>query len=145
MRAAAIALLTSLFLASPVLAATTSYAAAPYDHLGVVIQAERIFLKKDKIYFRLRVVNNTGKFMLIDKDQFQIQVAGAVLSREKGVFGKYAKPRLLNPGLSQALDVEFRIGRYPSPVALVLEHGIVVNSKTLKLPSLKAKPIGASD
>lgn len=144
MRAATIALLTGLLLAPPVLAAETSYTAAPYEHLGVVIQADRIFLKKDKIYFRLRVINNTGKFMMIDKDQFQIQVAGAALSREKGVFGKYAKPRLLNPGLSQALDVEFRIGTYPSPVALVLERGIVVDSRPLKLPNFKARPIGAS-
>src|SRR5688572_20776744 len=92
------------------------YATRDYKHKGVVIQADEVFQKKDKIWFRLRVVNQTGKFLTIDKQQLQLKVGGATLAREKGVFGKYAKPNTIAAGVSGELNVEFVIGEVPQPV-----------------------------
>ena|SRR6185436_7718983 len=132
-------LLLTLLLAS----AQYRYATHPYNHKGVSIQADEVFHKKDKVWFRLRIINQTGKFLTIDKGQVQLRVSGSLLPREKGVFGKYAKPKTINPGLSDEFNIEFVIGEVPQPIAMVLEQGFVVEGKSLSLPDYPAEPAGA--
>lgn len=123
-------------------AAEVIYSADTYEHLGVVIQAEKIFLKKDKLWFRLRVINETGKVMTIDKEQMQLRLGKSVIAREKGTFGKYSKPQHVSPGVSAQLHVEFVIGELPQSVALVLRRGLIVDGKSIALPDYPAAPLG---
>src|SRR3569832_1514773 len=74
---------------------------AGYEHRGVLITPLKIYLKGKKLWFELNVINNTGKLLTIDKNQITLKLEGAELPREQGVFGKFAKPHLVNPGLSQ--------------------------------------------
>lgn len=124
-------------------AAEVTYAARPYDHKGVTLNPVRLWLKKNKLWLRLLVINHTGKLLTIDKAQLQLKLPdGAQIAREAGVFGKYGKPHYVGPGLSHELNVEFMIGPVPVPVALVLRQGFIVDGRALPLPDYPLSPIG---
>ena len=118
------------------------YGAAEYDNKqGVVLSAERIVLKGDKIWFRFNLLNNTGKVLVIDKVQMHLRLEdGQVVAREGGVFNKHPKPEVVMAGVSQQFAIEFAMGKDPVPVALILDHGVIVDGKSLPLPPYKTAP-----
>jgi hypothetical protein len=61
--------LVGLFAPRQAVALEVVYAAKEYAHNGVEVTAEKVFLKGNKLWFRLRVINNTGKLLTIDKSQ----------------------------------------------------------------------------
>lgn len=120
-----------------------TYAAKPYESHGVQLNVSKIFHKGDKVWFRLRVVNSTGKVLTIDKNQIQCRLPDdTVVTRAMGVFGKYAKPSNIGPGLSSELNVECEVGAVPVPVALVLKQGFIVDGKSLPLADYRANAAG---
>jgi hypothetical protein len=128
-------------LPSLALAGETPYSAQEYKHKGVSLAPEKIFLKKDKLWVRLLVINDTGKFLSVDKAQVRAKLAsGAVVSRETGTFGKNPKLAVIQPGASHALYVEFIVGEAPAPVDVLLDRGFILEGKTLALPPLSVVP-----
>jgi hypothetical protein len=118
-----------------------NYSAAPYDHEKISITPERIWLKGDKIWFKLRVANASDKVVIFDKEQIQAKLPdGRVLSRARSVFAGQAKPSMVLPGGSQPLWVEYVIGKAPLQVALQLGHGFVLDNKPIALPDFVANP-----
>lgn len=124
-------------------AAEVLYSTRPYEHRGVLIVAQKVFLKGKKLWFRLNVVNNTGKLLTIDKNQILLKVGGGQLARDQGVFGKYGKPHMLNPGLSHELYVEYVTGEIPQPASLLLGQGFIVDGRSLPLPEYPVAPAAA--
>lgn len=119
------------------------YAAKPYESHGVQLNVARIFHKGDKVWFRLMVVNSTGKVLTIDKNQVQCRLPDdTVVMRAMGVFGKYAKPSSIGPGLSSEFNVECPVGPVPVPIALVLKQGFIVDGRSLPLADYRANAAG---
>jgi hypothetical protein len=136
--------LSALLCSRPAFAGEVIYTAQPYSFHGVTINAQKIFLKGNKLWLRLLVINGTGKLLTMDKTQMQGRLqSGAVIPREAGVFGKYAKPNIINPGLSHELNIEFTIGPVPQPLSLILRQGLIVDGKSLPLPDYPVRPIGS--
>ncbi|HEX6835713.1 MAG TPA: hypothetical protein VF334_04030 [Polyangia bacterium] len=120
-----------------------TYSAQPYDHDKVTVTAEKIWLKGDKVWFKLRVMNGTDKVLIFDKEQIQAKLPdGRVLSRARSVFAGQAKPSMVMPGGSQPLWVEYVIGKTPLQVSLLFSHGFVLDGKPISLPDFVAGPTG---
>jgi hypothetical protein len=118
-----------------------SYAAQPYEHDKITVAAEKIWLKGDKIWFKLRVMNGSDKVVIFDKEQLQAKLPdGRVLSRARSVFAGQAKPSMVMPGGSQPLWVEYVIGKVPLSVSLLFNHGWVKDGKPVSLPDFVANP-----
>ncbi len=129
--------------AAPAWAGEISYTAAPYDSQGVQLNVAKIFHKSEKVWFRLIVINKTGRVLTIDKNQIQCQLPdGRVTTRAMGVFGKYAKPSSIAAGLSAELNIECLVGEVPQPVAVLLRQGFIVDGQSLPLPDYQASPGG---
>jgi hypothetical protein len=138
---AAVAVVAAL--AAAALARSVSYRAVPYSHANVTINAQSIQLKSGKLICRFLVINGTDQLMTIDKNQITAKLPdGRVLPRELGVFGKYAKPANVSPGLSHALDLDFKLGDVPFAVDLDFAHGFIVGGKPIALPALSVQPTG---
>jgi hypothetical protein len=121
-------------------AGEVSYSAAPYDHEKISITPEKIWLKGDKVWFKLRVANASDKVVMFDKEQIQAKLPdGRVLSRARSVFAGQAKPSTVLPGGNQPLWVEYVIGKTPLQVSLQL-HGFVLDGKAIALPDYVANP-----
>jgi hypothetical protein len=60
------------------------------------------------------------------------------------VFGKFAKPHIINAGLSHDLNVEYVIGEVPKPAALLFKRGFIVDGKSLPLPDFHVVPAAAN-
>jgi hypothetical protein len=119
------------------------YSAPTYANHQITINAEKIWYKKDKVWFKLRVLNGTDKVLTFDKEQIQAKTPdGRVMSRERSVFAGQAKPSTVMPGGSADLWVEYKVGSVPVEVSLQLDHGFVLNGKPLSLPRYTAKPLG---
>lgn len=132
-----------LVLASSALAfaGEITYRALPYEHERVTIAPERIVLKGNKVWFKLRVINGTDRVLIFDKEQIQAKLPdGRVLARARSIFAVQAKPASVMPGDSQPLWVEYVIGRVPLQVSLVFSHGFVLAGKPLPLPDFVATP-----
>ncbi len=120
-----------------------SYAAAPYEHEKITVTPEKVWLKGDKIWFKLRVINGTDKVLIFDKEQLQAKLPdGRVLSRARSVFAGQAKPSTVLPGGSQPLWVEYVIGKVPLQVSLLFTHGFVLDGKPIALPDFVVNPQG---
>src|SRR4051812_42185442 len=118
-----------------------SYAAQPYEHDKITVAAEKIWLKGDKIWFKLRVMNGSDKVVIFDKEQLQAKLPdGRVLSRARSVFAGQAKPSTVLPGGSQPLWVEYVIGKTPLQVSLLFNHGFILDGKPVSLPDFVASP-----
>ena len=118
-----------------------NYSAAPYDHEKISITPEKIFLKGDKIWFKLRVANGSDKVVMFDKEQIQAKLPdGRVMARARSVFAGQAKPSTVIPGGSQPLWVEYVIGKVPLQVSLQLGHGFILDGKPIALPDFVANP-----
>lgn len=144
LRIAGAAVAGGAVLAAPAMArADVVYSTSQYEHNGVVLMTDKVFLKGKKLYLRLRVINKTGKLLTVDKRQLQLKLStGALLMREEGVFGKFAKPNNIDPGLSHDLNIEFMAGEIPLPAALILKEGFIVEGKALPLPEFAITPAG---
>ncbi len=112
-----------------------------YSHQGITIQPKEIYFDGGKLTVRVIVINETGKSLSLDKAQIQLRVGDSILPRDEGVFGKFAKPALVAPGLSHPLYIDFRLAA-PGPVKLVLAHGFIVDGQSLPLPDLPIAPLG---
>lgn len=120
-----------------------SYTAQPYEHDKITVAPERIWLKGDKVWFKLRVMNGTDKVLIFDKEQIQAKLPdGRVLSRARSIFAGQAKPSTVLPGGSQPLWVEYVIGKTPLQVSLLFSHGFVLDGKPIALPDFVANPGG---
>ncbi|HEX8950980.1 MAG TPA: hypothetical protein VF945_03995 [Polyangia bacterium] len=120
-----------------------TYSAQPYEHDKVTVSAEKIWLKGDKVWFKLRVMNGTDKVLIFDKEQIQAKLPdGRVLARARSVFAGQAKPSMVMPGGSQPLWVEYVIGKTPLQVSLQFSHGFVLDGKPISLPDFVAGPTG---
>jgi len=120
-----------------------TYSAQPYEHDKVTVAPEKIWLKGDKVWFKLRVMNGTDKVLIFDKEQIQAKLPdGRVLSRARSVFAGQAKPSTVLPGGSQPLWVEYVIGKTPLQVSLQFSHGFVLDGKPISLPDFVASPSG---
>lgn len=120
-----------------------TYSAQPYNHDKVTVAPEKIWLKGDKVWFKLRVMNGTDKVLIFDKEQIQAKLPdGRVLSRARSVFAGQAKPSMVMPGGSQPLWVEYVIGKTPLQVSLLFSHGFVLDGKPISLPDFVASPSG---
>lgn len=120
-----------------------AYSAQPYQHDKVTVAPEKIWLKGDKVWFKLRVMNGTDKVLIFDKEQIQAKLPdGRVLSRARSVFAGQAKPSMVMPGGSQPLWVEYVIGKTPLQVSLQFSHGFVLDGKPISLPDFVAGPTG---
>lgn len=120
-----------------------NYSAAPYEHDKVTVTPEKIWLKGDKIWFKLRVMNGTDKVLMFDKEQLQAKLPdGRVLSRARSVFAGTAKPATVIPGGSAPLWVEYVIGKVPLQVSLLFSHGFILDGKPISLPDFVASPQG---
>jgi hypothetical protein len=125
------------------LAGEISYTAQPYEHDKITVAPERIWLKGDKVWFKLRVMNGTDKVLVFDKEQIQAKLPdGRVLSRARSIFAGQAKPSTVLPGGSQPLWVEYVIGKTPLQVSLIFSHGFVLDGKPIALPDFVANPGG---
>ncbi len=132
-----------LLAAGLVFAGDIVYAAQPYQANGITVSAEKIWLKKDKIWFRLRVMNGTDKVLMFDKEQMQAKLPdGRVLARARSVFAGQAKPATVLPGGSAPLWLEYVIGTTPLQVSLLFQHGFVLDGKPIALPDFVANPVG---
>ncbi|HEX6837086.1 MAG TPA: hypothetical protein VF334_10965 [Polyangia bacterium] len=120
-----------------------NYTAQPYEHDKITVAPERIWLKGDKVWFKLRVMNGTDKVLIFDKEQIQAKLPdGRVLSRARSIFAGQAKPSTVLPGGSQPLWVEYVIGKTPLQVSLLFSHGFVLDGKPIALPDFVANPSG---
>lgn len=120
-----------------------AYSAPPYEHDKVTVTPEKIWLKGDKVWFKLRVMNGTDKVLIFDKEQIQAKLPdGRVLSRARSVFAGQAKPSMVMPGGSQPLWVEYVIGKTPLQVSLQFSHGFVLDGKPISLPDFVASATG---
>jgi hypothetical protein len=120
-----------------------TYAAQPYAHDKITVAPEKIWLKGDKVWFKLRVMNGTDKVLMFDKEQIQAKLPdGRVLSRARSVFAGQAKPSTVLPGGSQPLWVEYVIGKTPLQVSLMFSHGFILDGKPIALPDFVAGPQG---
>lgn len=118
-----------------------SYSAAPYEHEKISVTPEKIWLKGDKVWFKLRVSNASDKVLMFDKEQIQAKLPdGRVLSRARSVFAGQAKPSTVIPGGSQALWVEYVIGKTPLQVSLQFSRGFILDGKPIALPDFVANP-----
>jgi hypothetical protein len=118
-----------------------SYNVAPYTHDKITVSPEKIWLKGDKIWFKLRVMNGTDKVLVFDKEQIQAKLPdGRQMARARSVFAGQAKPSTVMPGGSQPLWVEYVIGKTPLQVSLLFNHGFVLDGKPISLPGFVANP-----
>jgi hypothetical protein len=130
-----------LVLSGIAIAGEIVYSATPYDHDKITVAAEKIWLKGDKIWFKLRVMNASDKVVIFDKEQIQAKLPdGRVMSRARSVFAGQAKPSMVMPGGSQPLWVEYVIGKTPLQVSLLFGHGWVMDGKPITLPDFVASP-----
>ncbi|MCU1278356.1 MAG: hypothetical protein JWM53_1902 [bacterium] len=117
------------------------YSVAPYEHDKISVTPEKIWLKGDKIWFKLRVANASDKVLMFDKEQIQAKLPdGRVLARARSVFAGQAKPSTVIPGGSQPLWVEYVIGKAPLQVSLQFSHGFILDGKPISLPDFVANP-----
>jgi hypothetical protein len=125
-------------------AGETAYAGpVPFDRHGVMVSPRELFLKDNKIWLRLTVINNTGKVMVLDKNQILAHLPdGRTLSRALGTFGKYARPAVVQPGLSHDLNIEYEMGPAPMEVTIDFNLGFIVDGKTQPLGPYVVKPMG---
>jgi hypothetical protein len=125
------------------LAGEITYSAAPYTNDKVTVAAEKIWLKGDKVWFKLRVMNGSDKVLMFDKEQIQAKLPdGRTMARARSVFAGQAKPSTVLPGGSQPLWVEYVIGKTPMQVSLMFSHGFVLDGKPIALPDFVASPTG---
>jgi hypothetical protein len=118
-----------------------TYAAAPYEANKITVTAEKVWLKKDKIWFKLRVINGTDKVVIFDKEQIQAKTPdGRVFARARSVFAGQAKPSTVLPGASQPLWLEYVIGDVPLQVSLIFKHGFILDGKPIELPDFTVNP-----
>ena len=143
-RLQSVAVLALVLVASAVaFAGEITYSAQPYEHDKITVAPEKIWLKGDKVWFKLRVMNGTDKVLIFDKEQIQAKLPdGRVLSRARSVFAGQAKPSTVLPGGSQPLWVEYVIGKTPLQVSLMFSHGFVLDGKPITLPDFVAGPSG---
>jgi hypothetical protein len=120
-----------------------NYAAKEYSHNKVTVNATKIWLKKNKIWFKLTVINGTDKLLIFDKEQIQAKTPdGRTFARARSVFAGTAKPVTINPGMSAPLWVEYEIGEMPLEVSLLFSHGFVLDGKPIALPDFVVDPVG---
>lgn len=133
-----------LLLGGSALASQTPYSGPPaYDHEGVTVTVEQIFLKGSKLWVRLNVINHGHGVLVIDKNQIQAQLGdGRSLGRAMGTFGHNAQPANLMPGMAHALYVEYEIGKQPQPVTLRFDRGFYLDGKPVALPPYALIPLG---
>jgi len=118
-----------------------TYSAQPYEHDKITVAAEKIWLKGDKVWFKLRVMNGSDKVLVFDKEQIQAKLPdGRTMARARSVFAGQAKPSTVMPGGSQPLWVEYVIGKTPLQVSLLFNHGFVLDGKPISLPDFVANP-----
>ena len=118
-----------------------NYSATPYQHDKITVAAEKIWLKGDKIWFKLRVMNGSDKVLMFDKEQIQAKLPdGRQMARARSVFAGQAKPSTVIPGGSQPLWVEYVIGKVPLQVSLLFNHGFILDGKPISLPDFVASP-----
>ena len=143
-RLQSVAVLALVLVASAVaFAGEITYSAQPYTHDKITVAPEKIWLKGDKVWFKLRVMNGTDRVLIFDKEQIQAKLPdGRVLSRARSVFAGQAKPSTVLPGGSQPLWVEYVIGKTPLQVSLMFSHGFVLDGKPITLPDFVAGPSG---
>jgi hypothetical protein len=131
--------LSILLSASAAWAGETPYTGEPYEHNKITIQADKIWHKSGKVWFKLTVVNGNDKVVVFDKEQIQAEVGGKVVSREKSVFAGTAKPSDIAPGTSKPLWVEYKANDTET-VSLILKRGFTLDGKPIELPNYTAKP-----
>jgi hypothetical protein len=133
-----------LTLSRMALAGEMVYSAEPYSHDGITVNAQQIFLKKGKIWFKLLVINGTDKLLMIDKNQIMCRLPdGRTLAREVSVFAGHGTPHEVAPGLSHPLYVEYKIGDLPLQAKLQFDHGFILGGKPIVLPEYVASPLGS--
>lgn len=132
--------LSILFSAATALAGETPYTAPPYEDKKVTINAEKIWHKSGKVWFKLKVVNGTDKPLTYDKEQIQANVSGKVLSREKSVFAGTAKAVTLAPALSGDLWVEYKASDTEAVTLLFSKAGFIQDGKAFPLKDYTATP-----
>ena len=138
-----LATLVVLVAAAPAWAGETMYAAQPYEANKITVAPEKVWLKKDKIWFKLRVMNGTDKVLVFDKEQIRAHTPdGREFARERSVFAGQAKPSTVAPGGSQPLWVEYKIGETPLQVSLIFKHGFMLDGKPIELPDFTVNPTG---
>jgi hypothetical protein len=135
--------LAVLVAAGTAFAGEIMYSAQPYENSKITVVPEKVWLKKDKIWFKLRVINGTDKVLIFDKEQIQAHTPdGRVFSRERSVFAGQAKPSTVLPGGSNPLWVEYKIGATPLQVSLIFKHGFILDGKPIELPDFTVNPTG---
>src|SRR5688572_5943325 len=110
-------------------AASTTYNADPYEHSKITIAVKEIYYKKDKIWFRLTVVNSTGKELRIDRDQMMVKASTGLKTRKKSMFGS-GGPYTIKAGESGPLNIEFEVPESDASINLVLKSGVIVDGKS---------------
>jgi hypothetical protein len=130
-----------LALAAPA-RAKDSWAVPPYDNNGLNIDAKEVVVKAGKIWFKLNFVNNTGKELGINPDQFQLKTPdGRTATRVKGMLDSRAHgAKIVPPGAGERLDFEFLINDGNKKATLSLANGLTVGGKPVKFPDLVALP-----
>ena len=119
-----------------------TYAAKEYSHNKISVNVTKVWLKGDKIWFKLTVINGTDKLLVFDKEQIQAKTPdGRVFARERSVFAGRAKPATVGPGLSEPLWVEYKIGDVPLEVALQFKQGFILDGKPIALPEFIVDPV----
>jgi hypothetical protein len=119
-------------------AASTNYNAGPYEHNKITIAVKEIYYKKDKIWFRLTVINGTGKELRIDRDQMTAKASTGIKMRKKAIFGISGGVYSIKAGESGPLNIEFEVPEDAS-IDLVLKQGIILEGKSIPLPNFTAK------
>jgi outer membrane protein OmpA-like peptidoglycan-associated protein len=123
----------------------TYYVAPPvYDQKQVTIVSREIRLGWDgTIWLKLVVGNHTGKEMIIDFNQIYAQrVDNSTVAREKSVIPSRNKPVSIPGGLSADLSLDYKVGKTPAPLELVLNKAFIVGGKPLALPNYEIDPVG---
>lgn len=132
--------LTILSSASVALAGETPYVGPDkYEDKKITLQADKIWHKSGKVWFKLTVINGSDKTVIYDKEQIQAEVGGETRSREKSVFAGTAKAVTLAPGLSGQLWVEYK-AKDTEPVTLLLGRGFIIDGKPTPLKNFTATP-----
>lgn len=133
--------------AAPARAGETVWSAPPYEHNGVVVNAKSITLSgKGKLWFKLSVINNGEKPLVIDPNGLQVKLPdGRQVARVKGMFdsvgGKHGAV-VLGPGVAGDINAEFMVGT-PTKATLVFASA-TLGGAPAKLPDLVVKPAGGA-
>jgi len=127
------------------LAKETYYVPPPvYDHKGITIVSREIRLGWDgTIWFKLMVGNQTGKDLTLDFNQIYAQRAdNTTVARGTSIIPDKNKPLSIPAGLSSQLALDFKVGKTPAPLELLLNKAFIVGGKALPLPNYEVDPVG---